>query len=646
VSAALVKKELRDQRPFLALGLVLCCFDLAETLLDFPDTTTLGHSFHELTDFSSQLLLVLAFAVGTGLLVREQDEGTLRFLDGLPVTRLRLFATKLAVAVGVLLVYPAARTALAAVLHLLSRSSLNPELHPQLLLISLGLNALMVLQGLALGMLLGYLRTLAWATAATLGVVVMKLGDWVPRAKNLNPFHLLDVHLTGLRWDPPWEALAVQAGLAALTCLLVAAAYSGARGQRLWRLAQATRRPFWSAVVLVVTLGSVLWAIGVAGRDDQGKKPKHGEGEDDGEAMVEGAEFAPAPPVYIATRRYTFRYPGFRASVVKPLAEKADAAFDQVAGLLPPGGDKPIDVDMSGSRANTLGTAFHDRVRMTPTEEDGEEVLIHETAHVLASRMLDESGSTLLARLPLLNEGLAQWVAYRAPGGDARRERDAFEAAVIFSRHDVKLEELTDFDQFEKKQDKGLQYPLGAVLVEALAERYGDQAPRHLLETLAKPDFPNGPRGMLLYQALFQLAGYDLSVVTDLFFQKLEATAKARAKEIAALPRLRGAVEAGKTRVRIRVLTDKPLPEGESLLVRLRPTPDADLQDYRAWYARDDGSIELERDDIALDAVCFQPGLHHGKTVFYEPWQCQPVQWADDDSVLEESAEAPPVETP
>lgn len=633
MNAALLKKELRDQRPFLALGIVLSCFDVAETLLDFPDMLTLGRSFPQLTDFASQLLLVLAFAVGTGLLVREQDDGTLRFLDGLPVTRLELFVTKLCVAVGVLLVYPAVRTAEAAVLHLISRHSLAPEVHPGLLLVPLFINAVLVLQGLALGMLLGTLRTLAWATAATLGVLVFKLGEWVPRAKNLNPFHLLDLHLTGLRWDAPMEALAVQGGLAATLCLMVAAAYSGARGQRLLRLVQATRRPFWSAVVLVLTVVSVVWAIGVAGSDDP--KKKRGDG-DENEPKVAGAEFAEAQPAYIATKRYTFRYPAFRASVVKPLAEKADAAFDQVSELLPPGGDKPIDVDMSGSRANTLGTAFHDRVRMQAEEENADEVLIHETAHVLAARMLDEAGGTRLSRLPMFNEGLAQWVAYRAPGGEQRRERDAFAAAVVFSRHDVKLDELADFDRFEKKQDKGLQYPLGALFVETVAERYGDQAPRHLLETLAKPDFPNQPRGLLLYQALFQIAGYDLSVVADSFFQKLEATAKARAEEIAALPRLRGVVEAGKKRLRIKVLSDKPLLTEKSIIVRVRPTADADLTDYRAWYALDDGTIELDRDDIALDTVCFQPGLRHQKTVFYEPWQCQPVRWAEDDSALEE----------
>ncbi len=633
-AGALVRKELRDQRPFLALGLVLWGLELIETLLlQYPDMTPLERSFPHLADASGHLLLVLAFAVGTGLLVREQDEGTLRFLDGLPVTRLRLFATKLAVAVGVLLVYPAARTAMALALHLASRSSLDAEVHPGLLLVPLGIHAVLVLQGLSLGMLLGTLRTLAWASAATLAVLVTKLGEWVPRAKALNPFRLLELHLTGDHWDAPWEALAVQAGVAALSCLAVAAAYSGARGQRLLRLAQATRRPFWSAVVMVVTAGAVLWAAALAAKDDP-KGPRGGAGEE-GEAQVEGAEFRPARPAFIATRRYTFRYPAFRASVVKPLAEKADAAFDQVASLLPPGGDEPIDVDMSGSRANTLGTAFHDRVRMTPTEEDAEEVLIHETAHVLAARMLDESGSRLLGQLAALNEGLAQWVAYRAPGGEARRERDAFTAAVVFSRHEVTLDRLFDSSAFEMRQDKWLQYPLGALLVESLAERYGDQAPRCLLETLARPDFPTRPRGMLLYQTLFQLAGYDLSVVADLFFRKLEATAKARAAEIAALPRLRGAVEAGATKLKIKVLSDKPLPGGKTVVVRLRPTADAELQDYRAWHAAQDGTVEVERHRIAMDTVCFQPGLKHAKTVFYEPWQCQRVRWAADDSALE-----------
>jgi imidazolonepropionase-like amidohydrolase len=121
------------------------------------------------------------------------------------------------------------------------------------------------------------------------------------------------------------------------------------------------------------------------------------------------------------------------------------------------------------------------------------------------------------------------------------------------------------------------------------------------------PDFTTARGGCAVSQTLFQMAGSSLSVVGTVLPQ-LEATAKARAAEIAALPRLRGAVEAGATKLKIKVLSDKPLPGGKTVVVRLRPTADAELQDYRAWHAAQDGTVEVERHRIAMDSVCCKPG--------------------------------------
>ena len=126
MSAPLLRKELREQRPVLFFGLFLVALDLVSLgLSEAPDlrplAVTLAPALHESWRVT---LFLLAFALATGLLRREEDEGTLEFLDALPVTRTRLFLVKVAVAVPVLMAYPVCTAVLQAVQQLASRTSL------------------------------------------------------------------------------------------------------------------------------------------------------------------------------------------------------------------------------------------------------------------------------------------------------------------------------------------------------------------------------------------------------------------------------------------------------------------------------------------------------------------------------------------
>jgi hypothetical protein len=632
VISALARKELRDQRPFLVLGLFLAGIEVLDaTLSGHLDMRPLSSTFHQLSDPSVVFQLLLAFAMGTGLLVREQDEGTLRFLDGLPVTRMSLFACKLTVAFGVLAVYPTSRVALLTLQHAASRSSLNPEINLGLLAMAWGVVALLTLVGLSLGMVLGYLRSLAWASLAALAIVVRLLGRVWPRALALDPLELQEARLTGVRWNLSTEALLVQMGLAAVLCTLAAAPYAGSRVRRTGRLALALRRPVYSALVVVVTL-ALGFTASLLYEEDQGSGSM-----DQADSEEPAVRFPQAPPGFLATRHYRFRYPALSAGKALALSAEADVAFEQVAALLPATA-KPIDVDLSGSHEHTAGTAFWDRVRMRPEAERPLVVLAHETAHVLARRVVGEGGARVLAGMPVLDEGIAEWVAYRAPGGgEAERESNELLIAVLFARHEVLLEELVDFEALARRRDENLKYPLGAAVIEALVERHGEQAPRKILETLSRPDFPSDLQGLRLWQAAFQLSGYDLGAIVDVFFGKAEGWAREREGVIAALPRVRGVVRPGRTGIEVRVLADKDLPDGASFAVRFRPGEESGLRDHRVLRAEED-HVFLERRYVAHDTVCFQPGLVAGGVILYESWSCRPVKWAEDDRVLEEAA--------
>src|SRR4029078_8494959 len=79
---------------------------VVEQSLTQVDLTPLGHTFYLLNDFHVVAYWFIAFAIGTSLGVREHDDRTPAFLDGLPVSRSRVFVVKCCVMAVLVLVGP------------------------------------------------------------------------------------------------------------------------------------------------------------------------------------------------------------------------------------------------------------------------------------------------------------------------------------------------------------------------------------------------------------------------------------------------------------------------------------------------------------------------------------------------------------
>ena len=287
MSFPLLRKELRDLIAFLALELVFFGFSLAEILLDQTDMHSLWGQFSSLNSSDMELRFLIAFGVGTGLLVREQDNGTLAFLDGLPVTRRRLFASKVFVATTILMVWPTLDNLLATTLHLMGRTSLNHALHADLLVISWASNLGVTLAGLAAGMLIGYLRSLAWAALATISIALHLLVRQLPRADVFDPTEVARQRMTGAHWRLPIEGLVVQAVLIATLFGLAYLVFSGASGRGISRLSEAMKRPLLSALGVVLTVGLVFGALAVM--EKKSDPPKVAAKKD---VTIAGADFA------------------------------------------------------------------------------------------------------------------------------------------------------------------------------------------------------------------------------------------------------------------------------------------------------------------------------------------------------------------
>lgn len=431
MSAALVRKELRELRPFAWLGLLFTILTVIDEVALQPRARGLESTFASLVSYDNAFLYFLVSALGTGLAVRGHEEGTLAFLEGLPLTRTRVFLTKLACSLGVLLIYPCLQLTLFTTLHLLARTSLEPAGH---------------LSGGA-----------GRAGAGRAGV----------RGR------------AGARPQPPVVA----------------------PGARRHRPAAAQREA--SANLCAEPLRAAR-AAAPRGALASGAR---------GAGRTAGARGGPRPRG-VGRLRPPGRAPR-RALVARALAERADEVFAEVHARLHVALGEPIDVDTSGSRLSTVGTAFLGRVRLV-LDDEAVLTLAHETAHVVATRLA---------------------------GG---------ERAHLFAK---------------------------AALVEALVKRQGPLALKRVLESFADARLPKDLSGLLLWQAVFQLAGVDLGAVLDTLHRDAKADLERLGPQVLRLPRPRAVlVRAPATRpdhVGVRLRLDGDVPQGFEPVVRLRAGDDS-----------------------------------------------------------------------
>ena len=621
MNAALFRKEFRDLLPWGVLSLAFGLNNVAQLMLEQVDSTPLGQTFFLLNGENVVLYWLIAFAIGTGLAVREHDDRTLAFLDGLPVSRSRVFFIKCAVMTILILAGPLLELLAVGGVHLMSRGSLDREMHGAVLLQALSLQALFLLNGLMLGAAFGRLRSLAWAAAGLAVTAMILFMDRVPRAALLNPLTLLDWQWTSAAIVVDGETVRTQLAVTVIAALLAWHGFLRAgKGRRSLNLSG----PVVGALVAVATIGALGTALVMVMRPFDASLS----------SAVPGGEeyqFEESPPALTVTRHYRISYPAHEADAALSLAAGADDVFERVHQLLgvPPG--DPIDVDASGSAPNTHGMAFSGRLTM---ELDSEvlAVLAHETAHVAAHRVAGDERDWLWQAAGTLNEGLASWVETRFRARVERGDERMLLLAAMHSRRELLIEELADPASVQGVFDVSVQYAAGEALFAALVRLHGEGAVARLLQAFADPQLPTDLRGFALWQSTFQLAGFDLGAVVDEFYRGIEEYAAANAERIAALPRPRVVlVRLGRSVGAMLVLDSSQGDSAEHpLVIRFRPAPDSPLTDLQRFSATPNEPVWPRSRTMLGGRVCVQAGVEIGAEVLFEPWTCLPTSEAVD----------------
>jgi len=622
MSAALLRKELRDLLPWGVLSLALGLSNVVQLLLEQVDSTPLGQTFFFLNQENIVLYWLIAFAIGTGLAIREHDDRTLAFLDGLPVSRSRVFFVKCAVMSLLVLIGPLLELVSIGTLHLLSRGSLDRELHAGLLAQALALQALFIVNGLVLGAAFGRLRSLAWVAAGVTATALLLFSNRVPRAAVLNPLTLLDWQWTTAAIVVDGEAVRTQLAVTALALLIAWRGFERAgKGRQPWNLSG----PVASAAIAVATIATTATLIVVVMRPFEAILPS-------GDAGGDGRyQFEPSPPAQALTRHYRISYSAHETEAALALATEADAVFERVHELLglPPG--DVIDVDASGSAPNTHGTAFLGRLRMRLGME-APAVLAHETAHVVAQRAAGAERDWLWQAAGTLSEGLASWVETKFRARTTRGDERMLLLAAMHSRRELLIDELVDPYLLQSVRDVTVEYAAGEALFAALVRLHGEGAVARLLQAFADPRLPSDLRGLPLWQSTFQLAGFDLAGVVDELYRGVDEYASQHAEEIAALPRPRVVLVRSGGSVGAMLVLDPESNDaaGHELLIRFRPAPDSPLADIQGFGAAPNEPVWPRGRTMLGGRICVQGGVEIGAEVLYEPWRCQPTSEAVD----------------
>ena len=158
---SLILKELHALRPMaLLIASILALVVIAVLASEFPDQHPLNPESWIATDRSGSVMTILLFGImiGSGLLVGESDQGTLSFLDGLPISRTRIFIAKIIAAVLVLSLIPVLGFVVDGTFGWISRSSTDAPFPWTFIFIQSALELAVIIFVISLTTALSFLR--------------------------------------------------------------------------------------------------------------------------------------------------------------------------------------------------------------------------------------------------------------------------------------------------------------------------------------------------------------------------------------------------------------------------------------------------------------------------------------------------------
>lgn len=526
---------------------------------------------------------VLAFAVGSRLLMQPRDSGALTFLDGLPLTRGAILRSRMLAALAALGLGPFAQALAGLALHQLSATSAHgPVPLTAWAVPAAALVALMALW-LCIGMLLGFLHRASWLVVVLCVYARDELEDRLPWLDIVDPIDVVDLTWVGASPRLSSPRLLVMAAFAAI-CLAGASWLFSPRGDRL--------------ADLVDRVGGhplVRLALGAAFAVAVGAWLAFATSED---VLESSPPLLGLPPPRITTEHLVLTYRPERDLVAHGVMDEAELIHQRVAELL---GATRVDITLDGTQAlrahGRAGEASTRHIRLDLSGRKGRvlDTLAHELAHVYVHEV---SG----IRERFLHEGIAEIVAERVRPHHHELEAHWQQAALLSASRDLRLDVLLDNDATLRFLSEDAFYSCGSTFLDTLVQMHGPQILKQVLH--ARPSAPGGSDRKVTWAYAFAAAGADLFAVEAAWRARLEAmqpslgAAPELAQVLYAIPELEN------HRVRVRSAV-----EADVVGCVVRRGASTDIDDRRA-VAFVDGACEVPpelltgvRSQVALEAT-------------------------------------------
>lgn len=614
---ALFTKELRALRPMLhcIVGLwVLSCLYLV--VIELPDAQSVKPEqwLEKSRDGTFMVLMLFSLMIGAGLLPSENDQGTLRFLDGLPLSRTRLFVWKTVAALLVVTVIPVIDLIGSLGFDFLSRTSVEGPYPWRFSLVISGLEIVVGFFLLSQAMLISFVRSWFALVAGLLFWTYLWLRQLgIPGIAYIDPYALLAPGMPGGVIQVPWPQIGAHLA-AGILCLV--AAWWGFR--RLGDDAQRAteRNPLLRGFGIGLKLaGPLLWLgamvyFGTSAYNAEEKESRTPVGE---------ASFSRQE-----TRRYEFLFRTAQQEDARALIWAADGVYDQVRAFLEaPQAPGRLVVDLASPViSHATGQTNWTKIRMPLTPDlslyEQRRILGHETTHAFieqfgAGRLQNRFGS-----IRCIHEGLATYVeeAVFAPEQAPRHRRAV---AGAWSRGKVPFALLVDDHALSQGRDPNLVYPLGAELAGAMIDAHGHGAPGRFLRAVGRPAAPPGLKGVDLWRDALQAAGLSFERIVAGYEARCAEIAAAEKDFVASLPRITAqvAVEGGEIVVR-------PQFDGKApgRMVCFAEDNEPFGIGVQALHRRKDGAFTLDRAGYLKSSLRYMLGWHTPQTQLpvFEPW--------------------------
>jgi hypothetical protein len=484
--------------------------------------------------------MLFSLLLGAGLLVQESEQRTLLFLDGLPVSRSRIFAMKALAAFLIISLVPLLDVISDLAFSAISRTSIDPPFAWNFMAAELGLQMLAGAFLVGLALLVSFTR--AWFALIT---GLLMLGFLWLRQRGVHWLACFDTYaLLGPAWVKskvlvPWPQVAGHIGGVIGSFGLAWIAFLSLGDRTQYALDRLGRLRWLGALgVGARWIAPVAWIAALVMLAKNSDAPGVGSDAPLGESAFAHRE----------TRRYDFLYRTAQAKAAKPIMDIADGIYDQVAKYLgaSPGSSRVVVDLASAVMTHAAGQTNWTKIRMPleiePSLEEQRIILGHETTHVFIEQLSDVRFNSHFNECRCFHEGLATAVELQLFSTDAARTLTRRAIAGAWSRGKVPLELLMNDSELGKKREPNLAYPLGEAFAQAISDTHGREAPARVLRAFARQSPLSGQSGAELWRDAMQTAGVSFDRVAAAYEVSCADAVRRDSGFVNALPQLHATV--------------------------------------------------------------------------------------------------------